>query len=144
MSRSPRWPPAGPRLAGRHGIGLLSIGATQAGRVRALALHWNVMEERAARSARRSTEPSGVWSGSCTSPRPASRPTRCRVGIEQWFDYFQNVAAFPQMAVGGRHVREMIDFVNETGLGAIGTPEDAVAQIERLVKQSGGGSAPYC
>ena len=41
--------PTGPRLAGRHGVGLLSIGATltEAG-FDALAHHWNVMEERAA------------------------------------------------------------------------------------------------
>ena len=36
-------------------------------------------------------------------------------GIEQWFRYFQKVAAFPQMAVEGGDVREMIDFVNESG-----------------------------
>ena len=65
-------------------------------------------------------------------------------GIEQWFHYFQAVAAFPQMAVGdGHHVREMIDFVNESGLGSIGTVDDAVAQIERLSKQSNGGFGCY-
>ena len=40
--------PTGPQLAGKHGIGLLSIGATQAAGFDALALHWDVMEERAA------------------------------------------------------------------------------------------------
>jgi limonene 1,2-monooxygenase len=59
-------------------------------------------------------------------------------GIEQWFRYFQKVAAFPQMAVAGGDVREMIDFVNEAGIGAIGTPEDAAAQVQKLVDQSGG------
>ena len=39
-------------------------------------------------------------------------------GIEQWFRYFQKVAAFPQMAVEGGDVREMIDFVNTSGIGA--------------------------
>src|SRR4051812_43276922 len=41
--------PTGPRLAGRYGVGLLSIGATmtEAG-FDALAHHWNVMEERSA------------------------------------------------------------------------------------------------
>jgi limonene 1,2-monooxygenase len=37
----------------------------------------------------------------------------------------------------------MIDFVNETGLGAIGTPEMCQAQIERLWKQSNGGFGAY-
>ena len=61
-----------------------------------------------------------------------------------WFDYFQHTAAFPQMAVGdGTSVRECIDFVNDSGLGTIGTPDDAVEQIERLVKQSNGGFGAY-
>jgi limonene 1,2-monooxygenase len=60
-------------------------------------------------------------------------------GIVQWFNYFQHVAAFPQMAVGdGRLVREMIDFVNGSGLGTIGTVDEAAEQIDRLSKQSGG------
>jgi limonene 1,2-monooxygenase len=64
-------------------------------------------------------------------------------GIEQWFRYFQTVAAFPQMAVGGDNVREMIDFVNESGVGSVGTVDDAVAQIDRLMKQSNGGFGAY-
>src|SRR5579864_4794410 len=40
--------PAGPQIAGKHGIGLLSIGATQAAGFDVLALHWDVMQERAA------------------------------------------------------------------------------------------------
>jgi limonene 1,2-monooxygenase len=65
-------------------------------------------------------------------------------GIGAWFDYFQHTAAFPQMSVGdGNSVREFIEFVNESGLGTIGTPDDACEQIERLVKQSGGGFGSY-
>jgi limonene 1,2-monooxygenase len=33
----------------------------------------------------------------------------------------------------------MIDFVNEAGIGAIGTVDDAAAQVQRLVEQSNGG-----
>ena len=36
-------------------------------------------------------------------------------GIEHWFHYFQKVAAFPQMAVEGGDLKEMIDFVNDGG-----------------------------
>jgi limonene 1,2-monooxygenase len=32
----------------------------------------------------------------------------------------------------------MIDFINEAGIGAIGTPDDARAQVQRLADQSGG------
>jgi limonene 1,2-monooxygenase len=59
-------------------------------------------------------------------------------GIETWFRYFQKTAAFPQMAVEGGDAKEMIDFINEAGIGAIGTVEDARAQVQRLWEQSGG------
>src|SRR5260370_31010610 len=39
--------PTGAKLAGRHGIGLLSVGATTAAGFDALALHWDVLGEEA-------------------------------------------------------------------------------------------------
>jgi len=62
--------------------------------------------------------------------------------MEQWFRYFQNVAAFPQMAVDGGNLGEMIDFVNG-GLGVVGTPDQAIAQIEELLEQSNGGFGAF-
>jgi limonene 1,2-monooxygenase len=37
----------------------------------------------------------------------------------------------------------MIEFINGSGLGAIGTPEACAAQIERLWQQSNGGFGAY-
>jgi limonene 1,2-monooxygenase len=136
--------PAGPQIAGKHGIGLLSIGATQAAGFDALALHWDVMEERAA--AFGATVNRNGWRLVGLMHIAETREQAYKdveYGIEHWFRYFQTVAAFPQMAVGGDSVREMIDFVNETGLGSIGTVDDAVAQIDRLMKQSNGGFGAY-
>jgi limonene 1,2-monooxygenase len=132
--------PTGPRLAGRHGVGLLSIGATlSADGFDALAHHWGVMEERAA--AHNTTVDRDKWRLVGLMHIAETREQAYRdveYGIEQWFRYFQKVAAFPQMAVDGGDVREMIDFINEAGVGAIGTVEDARAQVQRLVDQSGG------
>ncbi|GAA0920117.1 LLM class flavin-dependent oxidoreductase [Pseudonocardia zijingensis] len=132
--------PTGPRLAGRHGVGLLSIGATLTKEgFDALAHHWSVMEERA--EAFGTTVDRAAWRLVGLMHVAETREQAYRDvehGIEQWFRYFQKVAAFPQMAVEGGDVREMIDFVNEAGIGAIGTPEDAAAQVQRLVDQSGG------
>jgi limonene 1,2-monooxygenase len=136
--------PAGPQIAGKHGIGLLSIGATQAVGFDALALHWDVVEERAAHFG--TTVDRANWRLAGLMHIAETREQAYRdveYGIEQWFEYFQAVAAFPQMAVGGGNVREMIDFVNDTGLGSIGTVEDAAAQVERLMKQSNGGFGCY-
>lgn len=137
--------PAGPRLAGRYGWGLLSIGATTAAGFDVLGLHWDVMEERSAHYgatvARRDWRLVGLMHLAETREQ-AYRDVEH--GIAQWFDYFQHTAAFPQMAVGdGTSVREFIDFINQTGLGTIGTPDDACEQIDRLVKQSNGGFGAY-
>jgi limonene 1,2-monooxygenase len=132
--------PTGPRLAGRYGIGLLSIGATLTKEgFDALAHHWNVMEERAATFGaavdRAQWRLVGVMHVAETREQAYKD---VEYGIEQWFRYFQKVAAFPQMAVEGGNVREMIDFVTEAGIGVVGTPDDAAAQVQRLVDQSGG------
>jgi limonene 1,2-monooxygenase len=137
--------PAGPRLAGRYGHGLLSVGATTAAGFDVLALHWNVMEERAAHYG--ATVDRSAWRlvGLVHLAETKEQAYKeVEHGILQWFDYFQNTAAFPQMAVGdGTSVRQCIDFVNQSGLGAVGTPDDAVAQIDRLVAQSNGGFGAF-
>lgn len=136
--------PAGPQVAGKHGIGLLSIGATQAAGFDALALHWGVMEERAAHFGTAVDRSQWRLVGLMHIAETREQAYRdVEFGIEQWFRYFQQVAAFPQMAVGGDDVKGMIDFVNESGLGSIGTVDDAVAQIERLEAQSNGGFGAY-
>ncbi len=136
--------PAGPRLAGRHGLGMLSIGATTAAGFDALALHWDVIEAEARQHGK--TVDRSKWRLVGLVHIADTMEQACRdveYGMEQWFHYFQAVAAFPQMAVPGNNVKEMIQFVNESGFGAIGTPDMAVAQIDRLMKQSNGGFGAY-
>jgi limonene 1,2-monooxygenase len=137
--------PAGPRLAGRYGHGLLSIGATTAAGFDVLGLHWDVMEERAAHYGVQVDRNAWRLVGLMHLAETREQAYKdVEHGMLDWFDYFQHTAAFPQMAVGdGTTVRECIEFINETGLGAIGTPDDAIAQIERLVKQSNGGFGAY-
>jgi alkanesulfonate monooxygenase SsuD/methylene tetrahydromethanopterin reductase-like flavin-dependent oxidoreductase (luciferase family) len=131
--------PSGPRIAGKHGLGLLSIGATMAIGADVLALHWDVMEERAAtfgtRVDRRDWRLVGPMHIAETKEQAMKE---VEFGIDDWFDYLQKVAAAPQFCPLGDTLRERIDWVNETGVGVIGTPDDAIAQIDKLQKQSGG------
>jgi limonene 1,2-monooxygenase len=136
--------PTGPKLAGRYGVGLLSIGATTAAGFDALALHWDVMEQQAAHYGTRVDRSKWRLVGLVHCAETMDQAYRdVEYGIEQWFDYFQAVAAFPQMAVPGSNVKEMISFVNDSGFGAIGTPDMVHAQIDRLWKQSQGGFGAY-
>jgi hypothetical protein len=45
--------------------------------------------------------------------------------------------------VPGSNIKEMISFINDSGFGAIGTPDMVNAQIDRLWKQSNGGFGAY-
>ena len=132
--------PTGARLAGKHGIGLLSIGATLiVDGFDALAHHWGIVEERAVAFGTRVDR--GLWT--LVGPFHVAETDEqaradVRFGIEAWFRYFQKVAAFPQMTMPGDRVDEMIDVINNMGAGVIGTPERARAQVQRLWDQSGG------
>jgi limonene 1,2-monooxygenase len=136
--------PTGAKLAGRHGVGMLSIGATLAAGFDALALHWNVLQEEAKAAGKTVDRAKWRLVGPMHIAETREQAYReVEYGIEHWFKYFQGVAAFPQMQVLGGNPREMIDFINDAGVGVIGTPEMAVAQVERLWAQSAGGFGCY-
>ena len=40
----------------------------------------------------------------------------------EWSRYFAKVAAFPQMAMPGGRLEEVIAMINNSGMGVIGTP----------------------
>jgi limonene 1,2-monooxygenase len=132
--------PTGARLAGKHGIGLLSIGATLTIEgFNALSYHWGIVEERAAafgtRVDRKNWSLVGLFHLAETEKQAREE---VKFGIEPWFRYFQKVAAFPQMTMPGDQLDEMIDVINDNGAGVIGTPERAREQVQRLWDQSGG------
>ena len=64
-------------------------------------------------------------------------------GLEEWVDYFQRVAALP-IAPNTDNFASLVDALNASGIAVIGTPEDAIAQIERLQVQSGGFGTYLC
>ncbi|HEY7948464.1 MAG TPA: LLM class flavin-dependent oxidoreductase [Acidimicrobiales bacterium] len=130
--------PAGPRAAGRFGLSLLSIGATTAGGFDILGSHWVTMEERAAefgttvdRSKWRLVGPMHIAETEAQARKDVA------FGLAQWVDYFERVAALP-LAPATLDPDKLVDALMETGFAVVGTPEMAVAQIKRLVEQSGG------
>lgn len=133
--------PAGPRMAGKHGLSLLSVGATMRGNegLDVLALHWNVLEERAREFGQSADR--GKWRlvGPMHIAETREQATSdVEYGIDAWFDYLQHTAAAPQFRPLGETLQDRIAWVNESGIGVIGTPDDAIAQIKKLEEQSGG------
>jgi limonene 1,2-monooxygenase len=138
--------PTGPRLAGRYGLGLLSVGATLTPEgFDALGHHWGVAEERAQAYGQTVNRDDWRLVGLVHAAETREQAYKdVEYGIEQWFRYFEGVAAFPQMGIEGEHaLREMVEFVNTSGVGAIGTWEDVATQIEKLQTQSNGGFGCY-
>lgn len=129
--------PAGARAAGKHGLGLLSIGATTTGGFNALAANWEICEGRAKefdRSVRRDQ-----WR--LVGPMHIAETREQAVedvkfGLEKWLYYFREIAALPLAPGGG--FENAVDAMRASGLAVIGTPDDALAQLERLEAQSGG------
>ncbi len=128
--------PTGARAAGQHGVGLLSIGATSAGGFNALASNWAIAEEQAAqhgtsvdRAAWRLVGPMHI-----AETREKAREN-VQFGLRKWMSYFTDVAALPLAPAGAA---DPVDALIASGLAVIGTPDDAIAQLERLETQSGG------
>ncbi|WP_205528474.1 LLM class flavin-dependent oxidoreductase [Desertimonas flava] len=130
--------PSGPRLAGRFGTGLLSISATQPQAFEALARHWQTAQEVAAAHGT-TVERSGWRMVGPMHLAPTMEQARHEVehGLKEWVDYFLKVGAIPilgELDTSG----DLVDAVNDSGVGVIGTPEMAVEQIKRLEEQSEG------
>ena len=131
--------PSGPALAGRHGLGLLSVGATSPAGFDALAGHWTVVSEQAQRHRHPVERASWRLAGPMHLADTAEQARRdVEYGLLDWARYFQHVGAVPQVQVAGDSTAELIEAVNADGVGVIGTPAEAVAQIRRLSEQSGG------
>jgi limonene 1,2-monooxygenase len=128
--------PTGATAAGRHGVGLLSIGATSAGGFNALSTNWAICEDTAKdsgksidRNAWRLVGPVHI-----AETREKAREN-VRFGLEKWLYYFREVAALPLAPTDGS---DPVDALIASGMAVVGTPDDAIAQIERLRQQSGG------
>jgi limonene 1,2-monooxygenase len=136
--------PSGPRLAGRFGSSLLSLGATTEGGFDVLGSHWQVMEERAEEFS--TIVDRNKWR--LVGPMHIAESKEQAIadvafGLEEWVDYFQRVAALP-IAPNTDNFASLVDALNASGIAVIGTPDDAIAQIERLQVQSGGFGTYLC
>ena len=130
--------PAGPRVAGKHGASLLSLGATTAGGFDVLGAHWGTCEELATEHGQTVSRANWRLVGPMhIAPTMDQARREVEFGLPAWVDYFQRVAALPLVGEA-TETQDMVDAMNASGLAVIGTPDDAAAQIERLWEKSGG------
>jgi limonene 1,2-monooxygenase len=128
--------PSGGVLAGKHGVGMLSIGGTAPAQMERHTANWNLYEETARANGhtpnRRDWRVVGMFHIAETR---AQARRNVEFGIQPFADYFRNVATFPIIPP---EIDKPVDWLIDTGTACIGTPDDAIAYIERLMKGSGG------
>ena len=134
--------PAGPRAAGRHGLGLLSIAAWSAEGFEVLGDHWEIVEEEAARSGATVDRRQWRMMGPMHLARTEAQARKdIEHGFLRIFDYLAHIIPLP--ALQANTMDELIDGFNASGGGVIGTPAMAVECIGRLIEQSKGGFGGY-
>ena len=130
--------PTGALAAGKHGIGMLSIGGTSDDALKAHASNWGVYEEAArahGKTADRRKWRIVTFAHVAETREQARRDVK--FGLDAFRRYFTEVATFP--IIPPDITGDPTDYLIESGLAAIGTPEDCVRHFERLWKGSNGG-----
>ena len=128
--------PAGALAAGRHGIGMLSIGGTSDDALNHHRNNWKLYEDTC--RANGHTPDRRNWRLVTLMHIAETREqakANVQFGINQFRDYFDDVATFPIVPAG---VTDPYTYLTESGSACIGTPDDAIAFIQRLLDGTGG------
>ena len=133
--------PSGSKLAGKYGVGLLSIAATEPAAFQVLDYNLKVWEDEAAlhghtvdRSKARLMGPMHI------AETEKQARENCRYGLRWVWDYLSHIipVGHPSAPPPPEDFDEWVDEANDSGRMVIGTPEMAIAQIERLLDKTGG------
>ena len=130
--------PSGATAAGKHGIGMLSFQALGADAFKSLASNWAMAEETAAKHGK--TVDRANWRLVIQVHLAETREQAvrdCRFGLEPWIGYFRDVAQLP-IVPEGLATEDLVDAYAKLDVAVIGTPDDAIATIEKLIAETGG------
>ena len=128
--------PSGALAAARHGLGMLSIGGATPTSIAHHTANWGLYETEARRAGH---EPDRAKWRVVTLMHVAETREQARknvqFGLKAFCDYFREIATFPIVPAD---VSDDCDWLIETGTACIGTPDDAIEYIEKLLQGSGG------
>ena len=129
--------PVGAVAAGRHGIGLLSIGGTSNEALKAHAANWRFYSENA--TANNKLIDRRKWrivTLAHIAPTREQARAEMAFGLEAFCRYFKDVTTFPMIPDG---VTDPVEYLTSSGFACIGTPDDCIKHFERLWLGSDGG-----
>jgi limonene 1,2-monooxygenase len=130
--------PTGALQAGKHGLGMLSIGGTSDDALKAHAGNWALYEETARASGH--TVDRRKWrivTFAHVAPTREQARADMKFGLADFKRYFSEVATFP--IIPPEISTDPAEYLVSTGLACIGTPEDCIRHFERLWTGSNGG-----
>jgi limonene 1,2-monooxygenase len=127
--------PNGAVLAGTHGLGMLCVAAASQAGYSALDGNWAIARQHA-EAAGRTMDPANLrlMAPFHVAETRQQAIDELRWGFEKWVGYAYQISAIGPAAIGLGTIEEMI----EQQSAVIGTPDDAVAQLERYWEKTGG------
>jgi limonene 1,2-monooxygenase len=128
--------PSGAKLAAKYDMSLLCVAATAVQGYDALDTNWRIASEDAKKLGRemdRSRMRLVVPMHIAATREQALKDVEH--GLDKWIEYFKRVQPTATEDLGGRSPAESIV---ASGRAVIGTPDDAIAMIERLQQKTGG------
>ncbi len=128
--------PSGGMLAGLHGFGMLCVAATESAGFDVLDENWKIAQQVAAENGH-VMDPGQLRLVVPMHIAPSREKARADIaqGLMRWCEYFDRVAPAGMRGLTG--MGDPADLLIKSGRAVIGTPEDAIAMIERLQAKQG-------
>jgi limonene 1,2-monooxygenase len=128
--------PVGALAASRHGLGMLAIGTASPASIERHAGNWTLYETEARKHGHLPDR--SKWRVATLIHIAETREQakkNVQFGLKAFCDYFREIATFP---IVPPDVPDDLEWLIETGNACIGTPDDAIEYIGKLLKGSGG------
>jgi limonene 1,2-monooxygenase len=129
--------PSGPIIAGKYGMGMLSVAATHPVGIEKLLEQWAIAEAEAKKAGQVADRSSWRLMGPMHLAETFEKARdEVRYGMSMLENYRDHIN--PAGAMDWSDSDKAVDIINESGAAVIGTPAMARAQIQRLIDKSGG------
>ncbi|WP_371432013.1 LLM class flavin-dependent oxidoreductase [Novosphingobium sp.] len=129
--------PSGPMAAGRNGTAMMTLSATAPAALKAASANWQVACDIAEANGHVMDRRGWRMVGLCHIAETKDQAMKdIEYGMMDWINYFSTIGTLPMVPEEGKD--DPIGYMIENGLAVIGTPDEAVKQIERIWEASGG------
>jgi limonene 1,2-monooxygenase len=133
--------PSGGKLAGKYGFGMLCVAASNPAGYDVLDTNWRIANEIAAqRGARMDPHDLRLMAPIHVAETREQAVANVQKGFEKFLHYSYSLRAEGPIAIGlpASISMDNVEELNRTGKASIGTPDDAVAMLERFWQKTGG------